>query len=87
MAPNLSLITTVAVAVACLSSAPLILAWGDKLAHPATGELAQMHLTDNGKQLVQNLLDPSFSGSLGGQSEFVVCGQAGGFVLESIGMY
>ncbi|KAJ3173406.1 hypothetical protein HK101_011036 [Irineochytrium annulatum] len=44
-------------------------AWGDSLGHPTTGELAQTLLNDNARKIILPLLDPTFSSSLGGQSD------------------
>jgi uncharacterized protein YjbI with pentapeptide repeats len=42
-------------------------AWGP-FVHTTIGEMAQEKLSPNGLKLVQSVLDPSFSGSLGGQA-------------------
>ncbi|KAJ3192184.1 hypothetical protein HDU82_003297, partial [Entophlyctis luteolus] len=43
-------------------------AWGDGLAHPVTGTIAQANLNDNALAMVKNLLDSSFDGTLSGQN-------------------
>ncbi|KAJ3139449.1 hypothetical protein HK100_011461 [Physocladia obscura] len=43
-------------------------AWGDTLAHPVTGTIAQANLNTNGLALVANLVDSTFSQSLSGQT-------------------
>ncbi|KAJ3384501.1 hypothetical protein HDU84_002894 [Entophlyctis sp. JEL0112] len=45
-------------------------AWGDGLAHPVTGTIAQaqQNLNDNALAMVKNLLDSSFDGTLSGQN-------------------
>ncbi|KXS15823.1 phospholipase C/P1 nuclease [Gonapodya prolifera JEL478] len=50
------------------AAVPTVFAWGDGLAHPVIGELAQTLLSAKGRQLVESLVDPKYEGSLGGQT-------------------
>ncbi|KAJ3329248.1 hypothetical protein HDU76_008301 [Blyttiomyces sp. JEL0837] len=61
---NFALIASIAAAIMVGKAQ----AWGDTLAHPVTGEIAQANLSPNGKALVAKLLDPTFNGVLGGQT-------------------
>ncbi|KAI9363914.1 S1/P1 nuclease-domain-containing protein [Zopfochytrium polystomum] len=57
-----------ALTLASAASVDYVRAWGDTLAHPTTGELAQLLLSANGKKLVSAVVDSTFSGTLGGQT-------------------
>ncbi|ORY50499.1 phospholipase C/P1 nuclease [Rhizoclosmatium globosum] len=54
--------------ISLVSFAATVHAWGDTLAHPVTGTLAQKYLSANGQKLVASLVDSTFSQSLAGQT-------------------